>query len=234
MHEAALYDWPEMVLRRDSAGVLKADLAPLPDGVKAYIPGRFTTPWRTIQIADRAVGLINSSLVLNLNEPSKIEDTSWIVPQKYVGVWWGMHLGTQVWTMGPRHGATTRNAIRHIDFAAENGIQGVLFEGWNKGWENWGGNQQFDYLEPYADFDLERIAAYAREKGVQLWMHNETGGNIPEYEAVLEAAMRRYAELGVHTLKTGYAGGFKGGYLHHSQYGVQHYQRVVETAAKSR
>lgn len=104
VHEAALYDWPEMVLRRDSAGVLKADLAPLPDGVKAYIPGRFTTPWRTIQIADRAVGLINSSLVLNLNEPSKIEDTSWIVPQKYVGVWWGMHLGTQVWTMGPRHG----------------------------------------------------------------------------------------------------------------------------------
>lgn len=209
VHEAALYDWPEMVLRRDSAGVLKAALAPLPDGVKAYIPGRFTTPWRTIQIADRAVGLINSSLVLNLNEPSKIEDTSWIVPQKYVGVWWGMHLGTQVWTMGPRHGATTRNAIRHIDFAAENGIQGVLFEGWNKGWENWGGNQQFDYLEPYADFDLERIAAYAREKGVQLWMHNETGGNIPEYEAVLEAAMRRYAELGVHTLKTGYAGGIQ-------------------------
>ena len=221
-------------MRRDSAGVLKADLAPLPDGVKAYIPGRFTTPWRTIQIADRAVGLINSSLVLNLNEPSKIEDTSWIVPQKYVGVWWGVRLGTQVWTMGPRHGATTRNAIRHIDFAAENGIQGVLFEGWNKGWENWGGNQQFDYLEPYADFDLERIAAYAREKGVQLWMHNETGGNIPQYEAVMEAAMRRYAELGVHTLKTGYAGGFKGGYLHHSLYGVQHYQRVVETAAKYR
>lgn len=109
-----------------------------------------------------------------------------------------------------------------------------MFEGWNKGWENWGGNQQFDYLEPYADFDLERIAAYAREKGVQLWMHNETGGNIPQYEAVMEAAMRRYAELGVHTLKTGYAGGFKGGYLHHSQYGVQHYQRVVETAAKYR
>lgn len=234
VHEAALYDWPGMVLRRDSTGVLKADLAPLPDGMKDYISGRFTTPWRTIQIADRAVGLINLSLVLNLNEPSKIEDTSWIVPQKYVGVWWGMHLGTQVWTMGPRHGATTRNAIRHIDFAAENGIQGVLFEGWNKGWENWGGNQQFDHLEPYADFDLERIAAYAREKGVQLWMHNETGGNIPEYEAVMEAAMKRYAELGVHTLKTGYAGGFKGGYLHHSQYGVQHYQRVVETAAKYR
>lgn len=165
VHEAALYDYPEMVLRRDSAGVLKADLAPLPDGVKAYVPATFTTPWRTVQIGSRAVDLINSALILNLNEPSKIADTSWITPQKYVGVWWGMHLGTQVWTMGPRHGATTDNALRHIDFAAENNIQGVLFEGWNKGWENWGGNQHFDYVEPYADFDLERIAAYARERG---------------------------------------------------------------------
>lgn len=232
IHEAALYDWPEMVLRRDSAGVLKADLAPLPDGVKARVPACFTTPWRTVQIGDRAVDLINSSLILNLNEPSMIADTSWIRPQKYVGVWWGMHLGTQVWTMGPRHGATTENAIRHIDFAAANNIQGVLFEGWNRGWENWGGNQQFDYVEPYADFDLERIARYAAEKGIELWMHNETGGNIPDYEAHMEAAMKRYAELGIHTLKTGYAGGFKGGYYHHSQYGVQHYQRVVELAAK--
>ena len=232
IHEAALYDWPEMVLRRDGRGVLKADLAPLPDGIKAYIPGRFTTPWRTIQLGDKAVDLIHSSLILNLNEPSKIADTSWIVPQKYVGVWWGMHLGTQVWTMGPRHGATTENALRHIDFAAANDIQGVLFEGWNRGWENWGGSQHFDYAEPYADFDLERIAAYAREKGVELWMHAETGGNIPEFEEQMERAFARYAELGVRTLKTGYAGGFKGGYLHHSQYGVKHYQRVVETAAR--
>lgn len=232
VHEAALYDYPEMVLRRDERGILKADLAPLPDGTKARIPGRFSTPWRTIQLGDRAVDLINSSLVLNLNEPSKIADTSWIVPQKYVGVWWGMHLGTQTWTMGARHGATTENAMRHIDFAAENDIQGVLFEGWNCGWENWGGNQHFDYVEPYADFDLERIAAYAGERGVELWLHNETGGNIPEYEAEMERAFARYAELGVRTVKTGYAGGFHGGYLHHSQYGVQHYQRVVETAAK--
>ncbi len=232
VHEAALYDYPEMVLRRNAEGVLKADLAPLPNGVKAYIPGRFTTPWRTVQLGDKPVDLINSSLILNLNEPSKIADTSWIKPQKYVGVWWGMHLGTQVWTMGPRHGATTENALRHIDFAAANNIQGVLFEGWNQGWENWGGNQHFDYVEPYADFDLERIAAYAREKGVELWMHAETGGNIPEFEEQMERAFARYAELGVHTLKTGYAGGFKGGYLHHSQYGVQHYQRVVETAAR--
>lgn len=232
VHEAALYDYPEMVLRRDARGVLKADLAPLPDGVKAYISGTFFTPWRTIQLGGEAVDLINSSLILNLNEPSKIADTSWIIPQKYVGVWWGMHLGTQTWTMGARHGATTENALRHIDFAAANNIQGVLFEGWNCGWENWGGDQHFDYVEPYADFDLERIAAYAWERGVELWLHNETGGNIPEYEAEMERAFSRYAQLCVRTVKTGYAGGFKDGYLHHSQYGVRHYQRVVETAAK--
>lgn len=232
IHEAALYDFPEMVLRRDSLGILKADLAPLPDGVKAYIPGHFTTPWRSIQIAPSAVGLINSALILNLNEPSKITDTSWIEPQKYCGVWWGMHLGTEVWTMGPRHGATTANAIRYIDFAAANNLQGVLFEGWNEGWENWGGNQHFDYIKAYDDFDIDSIARYCRAKGIELWMHNETGGNIPEYEAALEDAFAYYQSLGVHTVKTGYAGGFKGGYFHHSQYGVRHYQRVVETAAR--
>ncbi len=232
IHEAALYDYPEMVLRRNERGVLAADLAPLPDGVKAYVPNRFTTPWRTIQLGDRAVDLINSALILNLNEPSKIEDTSWIRPHKYVGVWWGMHLGTQTWTMGPHHGATTENALRHIDFAAENNLGGVLFEGWNRGWENWGGSQSFDYMKPYPDFDVERIAEYAREKGIELWMHNETGGNIPEYESLMEQAMGTYAKWGVHTLKTGYAGGFKEGYLHHSQYGVRHYQRVVECAAR--
>lgn len=232
LHEAALYDFPEMHLLREDSLSFKAELAPLPDGVKAHVKGCFVTPWRTLQIGRRAVDLINSALILNLNEPSKIGDTSWIRPQKYVGVWWGMHLGTQVWTQGPRHGATTENALRHIDFAAANNIQGVLFEGWNRGWENWGGNQQFDYVEPYDDFDLERIARYAREKGVELWMHNETGGNIPDYEAQMERAMKRYAELGIHTLKTGYAGGFRGGYSHHSQYGVQHYQRVVELAAR--
>lgn len=232
VHEAALYDYPEMILRRDTVGILKADLAPLPDGVKAYIPGRFVTPWRTIQIGYKAVDLINSAMILNLNEPSKIEDTSWIEPQKYVGIWWGMHLGTQTWVMGPKHGATTENAIKYIDFAKNNNLQGVLFEGWNEGWENWGGNQHFDYLKAYPDFDIDRIAAYAKQNGIELWMHDETGGNIPEFEAVLDSAFAYYASLGVHTVKTGYAGGFKGGYFHHSQYGVRHYQRVVETAAK--
>ena len=235
VHEAALYDYPEMVLRRDSVGTpLKADLAPLPDGVKAYLPSAFTTPWRTIQIGSKAVDLINSAMILNLNEPSKIADTSWIKPQKYAGIWWGMHLGTQTWTMGPRHGATTENAIKYIDFAVDNNLQGVLFEGWNEGWENWGGNQHFDYLKAYDDFDIDSIAAYAASRGIELWMHNETGGNIPEYEAALDSAFAYYQSLGVHTVKTGYAGGFKDGYLHHSQYGVRHYQKVVETAARYR
>ena len=232
IHEAALYDFPEINLYRTDSLAFKAELAPLPDGIKARIPSKFMTAWRTIQVGDKAVDLINSSLILNLNEPSKIADTSWIKPQKYIGVWWGLHLGTHTWTMGPRHGATTENALRHIDFAAANNIQGVLFEGWNEGWENWGKTQHFDYVKPYADFDLDRIAAYAREKNIELWMHNETGGNIPEYEAALETAMQRYAGLGVHAVKTGYAGGFRDGQLHHSQYGVRHYQRVVETAAR--
>ena len=232
IHEAALYDFPEMNLYRTDSLAFKAELAPLPDGIKARIPSKFMTAWRTIQVGDKAVDLINSSLILNLNEPSKIAATSWIKPQKYIGVWWGLHLGTHTWTMGPRHGATTENALRHIDFAVANNIQGVLFEGWNEGWENWGKTQHFDYVKPYADFDLDRIAAYAREKNIELWMHNETGGNIPEYEAALETAMQRYAGLGVHAVKTGYAGGFRDGQLHHSQYGVRHYQRVVETAAR--
>lgn len=234
VHEAALYDFPEMTLALDSASqrTLRAALAPMPGGVKAVAPAKFATPWRTIQIGRQAVDLINSGMILNLNEPCKIADVSWIKPQKYVGIWWGMHLGTQTWTMGPRHGATTENAIKYIDFAAANNLQGVLFEGWNEGWENWGGNQHFDYLKAYADFDMDSIAAYAKSKNIELWAHNETGGNIPEYEAALESAFAYYHSLGIHTVKTGYAGGFKGGYYHHSQYGVRHYQKVVETAAK--
>ncbi len=232
IHEAALYDFPEMNLYRQDSLEFKSELAPRPDGTLARTGGRFVTPWRTFQIARDAVGLINSSLILNLNEPCAIEDVSWIQPQKYVGVWWGMHLGTQVWTMGPRHGATTENALRHIDFAAANNIGGVLFEGWNQGWENWGGSQKFDYCEPYADFDLDMIAAYAAEKGVDLWMHNETGGSIFEYEAVLDKAFSKYQSLGIHYLKTGYAGGMPDGIRHHSQRGVEHYQKVVEKAAE--
>lgn len=234
IHEAALYDFPEMTLRKSGELTFKSDLAPLPDGTKAHVGGRFTTAWRTVQLAPEAVGLINSSLILNLNEPSKIEDTSWIRPMKYVGVWWGMHLGVETWAMDDRHGATTVNAKRYIDFAAANNIQGVLFEGWNAGWENWGGSQSFDFTKPYADFDIEEIVRYARERGIEIIGHHETGGNIPDYERQLERAVKWYADLGIHNLKTGYAGGISGGNNHHGQYMVRHYQHVVETAAKYR
>ena len=234
IHEAALYDYPEMTLRKTGELAFASELAPLPDGPKTRVPGSFVTPWRTIQLGDRAVDLINSSLILNLNEPSKIEDTSWIRPMKYVGVWWGMHLGIESWSMDDRHGATTENAKRYIDFAAANNIQGVLFEGWNEGWESWGGRQAFDFTKPYADFDVAEIVRYARERGIEVINHHETGGNIPNYERQLEHALAWSAEQGMRNLKTGYAGGFPDGYLHHSQYGVRHYQKVVEAAAAHR
>lgn len=234
IHEAALYDFPEMTLRKTDGLAFKSDLAPLPDGTKAHVGNKFTTAWRTVQLAPDAVGLINSSLILNLNEPSKIGDTSWIRPMKYVGVWWGMHLGVETWAMDDRHGATTENAKRYIDFAAANNIQGVLFEGWNEGWENWGGSQSFDFTKPYADFDVAEIVRYARERGIEIIGHHETGGNIPDYERQLERAVKWYADLGIHNLKTGYAGGISGGNNHHGQYMVRHYQHVVETAAKYR
>ena len=234
IHEAALYDYPEMTLRKTGELAFASELAPLPDGSKARVPGSFVTPWRTIQLGDRAVDLINSSLILNLNEPSKIEDTSWIRPMKYVGVWWGMHLGIESWSMDDRHGATTENAKRYIDFAAANNIQGVLFEGWNEGWESWGGRQAFDFTKPYADFDVAEIVRYARERGIEVINHHQTGRNIPNYERQLEHALAWSAEQGMRNLKTGYAGGFPDGYLHHSQYGVRHYQKVVEAAAAHR
>lgn len=233
IHEAALYDFPEMTLRQEVPGSLKfkAELAPRPDGTKALTGNSFKTSWRTIQISRKAVGLINSSLILNLNEPSKIEDASWLKPIKYVGVWWGMHLGVETWTMDERHGATTENAMRYIDFAAANNIQGVLFEGWNEGWESWGGRQNFDFTKPYADFDIEKICEYAASKGITVINHHETGGNIVNYERQLDHALSWMEGLGMNYLKTGYAGGISNGNNHHGQIMVNHYQRVVETAA---
>ena len=178
------------------------------------------------------VGLINSGLILNLNEPCALETTDWIRPMKYVGIWWGMHLGVESWVINDRHGATTENAKRYIDFAAANNIEAVMYEGWNEGWENWGGSQTFDYTRPYADFDIEEIARYAREKGVAIIGHHETGGNIINYEKQLDKSYKWYADLGIHSVKTGYAGGLPDGHNHHGQYNVRHYRNVVETAAK--
>ena len=236
IHEAALTDFPEMTLKQTDGTHFQADLAPWPDGVKARFAGNsFKTPWRTIQIADKAVGLINSALILNLNEPCALEgDLSWIRPMKYVGVWWGMHLGIESWVINDRHGATTENTKKYIDFAAANNIQGVLAEGWNQGWESWGrpGQVPFDYTKPYADFDIDELARYAKEKGVELLGHHETGGDIPNYEKQLDHAFQWTVDRDIHHVKTGYAGGISFGQKHHGQYMVRHYRNVVKTAAK--
>ena len=145
-----------------------------------------------------------------------------------------MHLGVESWVINDRHGATTENAKRYIDFAAANNIEAVMFEGWNEGWENWGGTQNFDYTKPYADFDIKEIAAYAQKKDVEIIGHHETGGNICNYENQLDKAYEWYADLGIHSVKTGYAGGLPNGHNHHGQFNVRHYRNVVKTAAKYR
>ena len=238
IHEAALVDFPEMTLVKKGNMGFKSNLAHWPDGVKVRIEGgTFVTPWRTIQIANEAVGLINSALILNLNEPCAIEgDLSWIRPMKYVGIWWGMHLGIESWVMGDRHGATTQNVKKYIDFAAANNIDAVLAEGWNQGWEGWGDPSQvpFSYTKPYADFDMEELARYAAEKGVELIGHHETSGHIDNYEQQMEEAFAWSKSLGINSIKTGYAGGITGGQQHHNQFMVRHYRKVVERAAAHR
>lgn len=235
IHEAALTNFADMTLIKNAKNNLsfKANLAPYADGVtKVKLPSHFKTPWRSIQIGGKAVDLINSSLILNLNDPNAIGDTEWIKPVKYVGVWWGMHLGINSWDMGPRHGATTQNALKLIDFAKENNIQAVLFEGWNEGWENWGTSQAFNFTRPYADFDIQQITDYAKTKNIEIIGHHETGGNIKNYENQLDSAFIWYKNLGINIVKTGYAGGVTGGEKHHGQQMVNHYRKVVETAAK--
>ncbi|GAB4132322.1 MAG: glycoside hydrolase family 97 protein [Rhodothalassiaceae bacterium] len=247
IHEAALVDYGAMALERIRPTVLKADITPWQNGPKVKTEGAFRTPWRTVQIADQAVGLINSDIILNLNEPNRLGDVSWIEPGKYVGIWWEMHIGKSTWGSGPRHGATTANAKRYIDFAAKYGFKGVLVEGWNIGWDgNWIANSdQFRFTTPYPDYDFDALAAYAKERGVRLIGHHETSGGIDNYEAQLEDAMRYMAEHEVRNIKTGYVK-LNGQILRksgedapqlewqHGQYMVRHYQKVIETAAKYR
>lgn len=235
IHEAALTDYPEMTLsKKIGSRTLKATYtAAWRDGIMARMGHTFETPWRSIIIGTKAIDLVSySAMWQHLNPACKISDTSWIRPLRYVGVWWGMHVGIQSWTMGERHGATTANAIRHIDFAADNGIEGVLFEGWNEGWETWGGEQKLNFMKPYADFNLDSIRKHAAQRGVKLMNHHETGGNVPYYESVLDSVLRWSIAHDMHYLKTGYAGGYTNGEKHHGQYAVRHYRRVVETAAK--
>jgi alpha-glucosidase len=234
LHEAALTDYAGMTLARADAPVLglKSSLVPWPDGSKVKGSTPFKTPWRTIQIATWPGGLVESDLILNLNDPCSIDDTSWIKPMKYIGIWWGMHIDKYTWHIGDRHGATTENAKRYIDFAARHGIQGVLIEGWNTGWDRWGHKGAYDFITPYPDFDLPAVAAYARSKGVTLIGHHETGGDVPSYEERLDEAFALYRDLGIPAVKTGYAGAiFPRGYHHHGQWMVRHYRMVVEKAA---
>lgn len=244
-HEAALVDYASMWLRKVDGQKLRAMLAPSPGGPAVVRKGAFTTPWRTLQIADNAAGLYMSDLVLNLNEPNRLGDVSWVKPSKFVGVWWQMHLQSGTWNAGPNHAATTANTRKYIDFAAKHGMRGVLVEGWNKGWESdWGhGGADFSFTEPYPDFDLTGLAAYAKSKGVRLIGHHETGANIVAYEKQMDAAYKLYAKLGVDSIKSGYvheAGSAlfpgrdgKPRYGHYdSQEGVRHFLKAVTEAAK--
>jgi len=237
VHEADLVDYPRMLLAGEfiESRTLRAALAPMADGVKARGAAPFTTPWRTIQIADRVEDLVPSVLGLNLNPPSVLADADWIEPMKYVGIWWGMHIGVMTWGSGPKHGATTENTERYIDFAAANGFGGVLVEGWNVGWDgDWIANANaFSFTQPYPDYDLRGVAAYARSKGVQLIAHNETSGGLANYERQMEDAFSLYESLGIHAIKSGYViDTIPGGHSHYSQAMVRHHRLVIETAAR--
>jgi alpha-glucosidase len=237
IHEANLVDYARMFLRKDrtETRLLRAALAPMADGVKVRGRTPFETPWRTIQVADRVTNLSPSLLGLKLNPPSRIASTDWIKPMKYVGIWWGMHIGTMTWASGPKHGATTENTRRYIDFAAANGFGGVLVEGWNVGWDgDWIKNRNaFSFTRSYPDYDLPALATYAREKGVRIIVHNETSGGIRNYERQLDSAFALYQSLGLDAIKSGYVtDNTSEGHSHYSQYMVRHYRKVVEAAAE--
>ena len=245
IHEAALIDYSGMDLRRVHDRVLKAALMPSAEGPKVSRALPLATPWRVIMIAPDAAGLYKSAqIILNLNEPNKLGDVSWIKPMKYVGIWWDMHLDRKTWNSS-RHGATTAYAKRMIDFAAANGLGGVLVEGWNEGWDSdwFGQGDAFNFTKAYPDFDIGEVARYARSKNVQIIGHHETAANIANYEKQLGPALDFYRELGIHAVKTGYvadAGGVqalgKDGKIHfewhQGQVMVNHQMKVALEAAK--
>jgi len=236
IHEANLADYARMNLRtlRLEDRTVRADLAPMADGVKVRGRTPFVTPWRTVQVADRIQQLAPSLLGLNLNPPNRLASTDWIHPMKYVGIWWGMHIGEWTWASGARHGATTARAKQYIDFAAANGFGGVLVEGWNTGWDgDWIVNRQaFSFTQSYPDYDLAEVARYAHANNVRLIVHNETSGGIENYERQMDSAFALYRSLGLDAIKTGYVTDTTSqGHSHWSQFMVRHYRRVIETAA---
>ncbi|MBD5310297.1 MAG: glycoside hydrolase family 97 protein [Bacteroides sp.] len=255
IHEAALDGYPAMLLDVDTENnSMSAHLVPDRLGVSAYLQMPFNTPWRTLIVSDDARDILSSQLVLNLNEPCKIEDTSWIKPMKFMGVWWEMFTGNQkTWAYSDdslakpgvtdysklkpngRHPANTENVKKYIDFASENGIDGVLVEGWNEGWEDWASfrkNRQFLFDKPYPDFDVPALRDYAKEKGVKLIMHHETAANAADYELQLDRAFQYMKDNNYDAVKTGYVGAIIPRSEHHtSQWMVDHARHVIERAA---
>lgn len=250
IHEAAQVNYPAMQLHVNRENFnLSANLVPDALGNKAYLHAPFNTPWRTIIVADNAKAILESKMILNLNEPSVIKDTDWIKPMKFVGVWWEMQTGKASWSYADnpdqlstdgklipngKHGANMENVKRYIDFAAKNGIAGVLVEGWNTGWEDWFGNwkeEVFDFVSPYPDFDLKGISDYAKSKGVKMIMHNETSGSATNYERQLDTAFKLMNRYGYPAVKTGYVGKIiPRGEHHDGQWMVNHYERVAQKA----
>ena len=256
LHEAALVNYPAMHLLLDDKNmVFKAHLTPDPNGDLAYMQSPCTTPWRTVIVSDDARDILASRITLNLNEPCKIEDTSWIKPCKYMGVWWEMIAGRSDWSytwdlnsthidtddltkVKPhgRHGATTANVKKYIDYASANGFDGVLVEGWNVGWEDWFGNMKdyvFDFVTPYPDFDVEEIEKYAAEKGIKMIMHHETSASVRNYERHMEQAYQFMNDHGYPAVKSGYVGNIiPKGNNHYNQWMINHYLYAVTEAAK--
>lgn len=236
IHEANLTDYAAMNLcPKDKTSLLKAYLSPWSTGEKVFMKAGGVTPWRMMIIAEKPGDLLLSRLMLNLNEPSKITDTSWIKPGRYIGIWWGMHMEKYTWYTGPKHGATTANTKKYIDFASQHGFSGVLVEGWNKGWENdWTKEgDRFSFTESYPDFDIKEITKYAAMKNVKLVGHHETGGSTLNYERQLDSAFAYYQRHGVNAVKTGYVSPLLDGKeMHSGQYAVRHFRKVIETAAK--
>ncbi len=238
-HEASLVDYSGMTLKVDTTKLqMKSCLVGSKNHsykVKRTVP--FHTPWRTIQIAEKATDLITSKLIVNLNEPNKLGDISWFQPTKYTGIWWDMHLGRKSWDLASgRHGATTEYAKKLIDFSAKNNIKAMLVEGWNTGWEDWvAANRDgiFDFVTPYSDYNLKEVVDYGRKKGVELIMHHETSGDVATYTKQQDTAFALMKNLGIHAVKTGYVGTLlpKGEY-HHGQFMVNHYNNTVIKAAK--
>lgn len=255
LHEAALVNYPAMHLNLDDKNmVFRSWLTPDAQGIKGYLQTPCQSPWRTIMITDDARKVLSSHLILNLNEPCKIKDTSWIHPTKYVGVWWEMISGKGDWAYtsqfpsvklgitdyakakpSGRHSANNENVRRYIDFAAQHGFGGVLVEGWNIGWEDWFGNSKeyvFDFQTPYPDFDIKALNEYAHSKGVKLIMHHETSSSIMNYEKHMDQAYQLMKDYGYDAVKSGYVGNLiPRGEHHYSQIAINHYQHALERAA---